>query len=297
MRHALALTLSLLVVVALLETTLRMLQPDRPPELFGIPGNCLRRSALLGVEYKPRCKGRVHTWRVATNSLGLRGRGVEEDSIRVLAVGASIAFGFGVNSFQTYPMQLEYLLNRDRPRPRYQVVNAGVPGYTSYQGLLYFRERGLALNPAFAIVGFGLNDAHRSGDIEAAIMRQRRALQGLEVEETPLRSALIEWVRSLGRPLEEPQVSVSGFERNYAEIVRLAASRDVKLIFLSFMEDGNPYHGVLQRLAEVHEIPLVEYAGPRLDPVHPTPIGYKVLARQIWKEMIARGYVPPPLDG
>ena len=69
---------------------------------------------------------------VTTNSMGLRGREPTATAVppRVLAVGDSSVFGFGLADEQTFPAQLERLL---APAGAIQVVNGGVPGYTCPQ--------------------------------------------------------------------------------------------------------------------------------------------------------------------
>src|SRR5262249_3158020 len=56
-----------------------------------------------------------------------------------------------------FPALLEQALNA-RGIGRYEVLNAGVPGYNSVAELTYLREQGLALSPEWVVVGFNLND-------------------------------------------------------------------------------------------------------------------------------------------
>ncbi len=99
---------------------------------------------------------------VSTNSLGLRNGevGEKEGRYRVLAVGNSCTFGLGVANEMTWPAQLERVMNRTLGRGA-EVINAGVPGYTSFQGLQYLEANGLALEPDLVIVSFGFNDSDR----------------------------------------------------------------------------------------------------------------------------------------
>jgi hypothetical protein len=76
---------------------------------------------------------------------------------RVLAVGDSCTFGSGVGQSGTYPMQLEHHLLSMRNEPRFEVLNAGVPGFTSFQSLGLFEMEGAALSPDAVI--FGSNQA------------------------------------------------------------------------------------------------------------------------------------------
>src|SRR5262245_25249513 len=83
---------------------------------------------------------------------------------RILALGDSCTFGmlmrgkyFGYVR-NPYPLALEKLL-ADRVGPgRFEVYNAGVPGYNSYQGLMLLRSRLRSLAPDLITVRFGWND-------------------------------------------------------------------------------------------------------------------------------------------
>ena len=83
---------------------------------------------------------------------------------RILCLGSSFTRGWPFlkpeQDGEIYPAVLQALLNGSRAEgePRYEVINAGVGGFTSYQGLLYLRERLLRLKPDLITVAFGAND-------------------------------------------------------------------------------------------------------------------------------------------
>jgi hypothetical protein len=56
------------------------------------------------------------------------------DRFRILALGDSFTYGHGVRSEETYVKQLEAMLNHKLGNRgiRYEVLNAGVPGYKSW---------------------------------------------------------------------------------------------------------------------------------------------------------------------
>lgn len=100
---------------------------------------------------------------IRTNSLGLRGAEVERDKpagvVRIVALGDSVTFGWGLRSEDAYPSQLASLLATLRPNQRFEVVNAGVSGYGTWQQLLWLQESGLELQPDVVVVQAHLNDA------------------------------------------------------------------------------------------------------------------------------------------
>ncbi len=74
---------------------------------------------------------------------------------RLLVLGDSFAFGFFVDDHQTFSARLA---RRPTPAP-VEVLNAGVPGYSAAQGLLYLRELLPSTNPDAVAIAFGTNDA------------------------------------------------------------------------------------------------------------------------------------------
>lgn len=98
-----------------------------------------------------------------TDSRGLRSAEVSlpkpPGTYRVLAVGDSCTFGSGAGQADTWPAQLERDLSRARGDLRFEVLNAGVPGFTSYQALRYLELEGFDLDPDAVAFTTAVNDA------------------------------------------------------------------------------------------------------------------------------------------
>ena len=80
---------------------------------------------------------------------------------RLIAMGDSITFGYGVDDAETYPARLEYLLNerrRSASAVRYEVINAGVVGYSSAEGLRQLARDLLVYRPDVLLVSYAIND-------------------------------------------------------------------------------------------------------------------------------------------
>lgn len=72
-----------------------------------------------------------------------------EGVYRVVVLGDSVPFGWGVGEDEPFPRVLETLLQQ-RPRRdgrRYEVVNAGSPGWGLVEAGLWLRDEGLAMAP------------------------------------------------------------------------------------------------------------------------------------------------------
>ena len=93
------------------------------------------------------------TYRI--NSLGLRGDevGPTNAARRVLTLGNSCTFGWGVPYQSTFSARLEENLGG-----AYEVINAGIPGYSSFQGRRFFERELVHLKPDVVVIMFGWND-------------------------------------------------------------------------------------------------------------------------------------------
>ena len=106
-------------------------------------------------------------WRIALNADGFRSPPMPRDKkpgvLRIACIGDSWTFGMNVNQDATYPGRLETLLKQQRPTADLEVMNFGVLGYSSFQGLQLLKSRVLDLRPDVLVIGFGMNDSSVSG--------------------------------------------------------------------------------------------------------------------------------------
>jgi lysophospholipase L1-like esterase len=98
----------------------------------------------------------------AINKQGFRGEVIPmlkpKGVFRIFCIGDSCAFGNALQHTQAYPFYLEGLLKRPGNKVAYEVVNAGVPGYSSLQGLRHLQRDILPYQPDLVIASFGWND-------------------------------------------------------------------------------------------------------------------------------------------
>ena len=97
------------------------------------------------------------------NSLGYRGDEItvpKPDGVfRIVAMGGSTTYGeFIEDNDLTYPAQLEQVLREDYGYENVEVVNAGVPAYTSWESLVSLQFRVLDLEPDLIIIYHAIND-------------------------------------------------------------------------------------------------------------------------------------------
>jgi lysophospholipase L1-like esterase len=95
-------------------------------------------SNISGVPYilKPNIHAVWAKTDIITNFDGIRDRrefgDKNRNTFRILSIGDSITFGFGIDQDETYPKQMEYLLNKYKKSDKiYEVINAGISGFNA----------------------------------------------------------------------------------------------------------------------------------------------------------------------
>jgi hypothetical protein len=98
------------------------------------------------------------------NSLGFRDDEVTPEKLpetfRILVVGDSVSYGIRVNHPFVYSERLEHYLNARSKNPslRYEVVNASVCGWNTFNEVSFIGATGIKLDPDIIILQFHPND-------------------------------------------------------------------------------------------------------------------------------------------
>jgi lysophospholipase L1-like esterase len=166
--------LSMFIALALLEAGIRIF---RPQEINFWDSSSIRRLQSVPphfVENIPNGRAMFIGVPVAIDSYGLRGDEVRipkpTNTKRILAVGDSITFGYGIRVEDTYAQVLEKLLNNNASTSsqQYEVLNGGTLGGSLSDYYHFLTDKALALQPDIVVVGLALNDIliyERSGAI------------------------------------------------------------------------------------------------------------------------------------
>lgn len=128
--------------------------------------NPYRADGVLGYAHRPNWETVHETdeFRVTvhTNDLGLRGAPAAAakppGTCRILVLGDSFAFGFGVEDDEAFPAVLARALPPPPGFDRLEVLNAGVAGWSADQYLLYLETQGFALAPDLLLLAVTEND-------------------------------------------------------------------------------------------------------------------------------------------
>lgn len=81
------------------------------------------------------------------------------DEIRLLFLGDSCTFGFLLPHTEAVAQQVEKELRRRFPGVSVECINAGVPGFSVFQGWRLLETEGAGYQPDLVIASFGWNDA------------------------------------------------------------------------------------------------------------------------------------------
>jgi lysophospholipase L1-like esterase len=100
---------------------------------------------------------------VAINSQGLRDKEYTltkpAGTYRIMMLGDSTTFGWGVPADATVAKILERQLNAADFGRSFEVLNAGVGNYGTVQEVTYYLQRGLAFHPDLVVLEYFINDA------------------------------------------------------------------------------------------------------------------------------------------
>ena len=150
---------SFLIMCALAEGISSLMIPA--PITWRDPQEIYNHDPLLGHALAPGQNSFTHSFPVVTNSYGFRDREYplipQAGTVRILCLGDSLTFGDGVAVEDTYPKQLETMLN-GRGKHKYEVINTGVPSYDTWQEVTFFKTKGVQFEPRIVVLGFYGND-------------------------------------------------------------------------------------------------------------------------------------------
>jgi lysophospholipase L1-like esterase len=176
------------------------------------------------------------------NSHRMKGAEVSEQKpagvFRVMTYGDSNTDGPDQGG---WPGNLQAVLQRNaHTGVVYEVLNAGVAGYSSHQGLLRFRQQVDRFEPNLVLVSFGWNDlAGAIGAPDSSFRPPHPILVSLERFFLHYRSYLI--LKRYRRPQPAaqegadlgPRVSIENYIRNMEEFLEAADAHDAKVVFLT----------------------------------------------------------------
>ena len=118
----------------------------------------------LKYRHKPSWETRYGDVLITYNERGLRDRPIlpkAQDEFRILALGDSATFGWGVPQNEIFTSRLERIL-QSRLQRTVRVINSGVGGYNTVQEVMYFKQEGISFQPDLVILTYVENDVEQN---------------------------------------------------------------------------------------------------------------------------------------
>lgn len=208
----------------------------------------------------PREWGELTPFTIQTNSSGLRmARPLPEkkEGLRIICMGNSCTFGWGVNRDETYPRQLEKLIVSRMGITGVEVWNAGIPGYTSDQGVRFFEKEVSRWDPDILVLSFGFNDSRLAAMSDRELHNRRKSPIG-RVVATVSRWRLYRFLESVirqdddmpeARPRNGPRVSAEDYGRNLGRVIDEAKAGGITPVLLALVMPED-YRREIGRVAE-----------------------------------------------
>ncbi|MCI0528766.1 MAG: hypothetical protein L0Y56_15110, partial [Nitrospira sp.] len=131
--------------------------------VYGLKG-IVQASPYEGIVYelKPNLRGSFKDVPFFTNSKGLRdfeySYHKKENTFRMVGLGDSSLFGWGVKMEDISLKVLERRLNQNSPFIKYEVINFSVPGYNTAIEVEVFIQKCLKYSPDLVLMNFNTND-------------------------------------------------------------------------------------------------------------------------------------------
>ena len=151
----------------------------------------------------------------------------KKDDYYIFTIGDS-------NTFGSWPEYLNSFFRNNHAGVK--VVNAGIPGYSSFQGLRYFEEI-LRYKLYMALISFGTNDAHRVTVSDKEYVFNKRFFNSriTQFRLFQLFSALSDIILMKNKKENHlvPRVSLKEYEDNICNIIDLADKNHVKIVLLT----------------------------------------------------------------
>jgi len=98
------------------------------------------------------------------------------DIVRIIFLGDSYTFGWGVNIEDSWPKVVERLLNENSDNKTYEVFNLGVPGYNTAQEVTLYKNKGLKYDPDMVLIHVFSNDLSNFTEEELEAKKYKQEL-------------------------------------------------------------------------------------------------------------------------
>ena len=242
-------------------------------------------------------------WKLSVEFRGIKhSREKERGVFRIICLGDSMTQGHGIHGSslpreQTYVFYLKKTLEDSHIDKKFEIINAGVGGYSSLQGLRYLEGKLIEFNPDLVISWFGVND-----DSDALFFADKDQRLSSKVDQKAdgllERSKLYLFFKNIIFRPNLKRVSTNDYYKNCEKMLLLAKKNNFEIAFVAPVElEGKrieyylPYKKVLEKLKSKYNCITIELRDVLnlnseidkffIDNCHATAEGNKLIAELI----------------
>jgi lysophospholipase L1-like esterase len=237
-----SLVFSLLLLLSIEVSISFLLPQSRLDKILAV----LERSPNLIWKQRPNLKTIFFKEEIITDGLGLRNK-IKLDSknkTRMVVLGASPSFGWGVPQSETYAKRIEkYFSNK------LEVINAAHIGHSSYQGLEFLKQNIEILKPDIISIPYVINDVDRFRFFEHSnkadhermapnsfaiqIVNYLNKFETTRLIRTVLKKLPLSYPTTSNKAKNlTPRVPLKEYEKNLREFITLSKIHNFKIIFI-----------------------------------------------------------------
>ncbi len=251
--------------------------------------------------------------KVKINSKGLRDKEYtyekNNETYRIIVMGNSITFGWGVEQDLVYTEIIERELNNNSLGKKYEVINLGVCNYQLQQELLFLKTEGIKYRPDLIIYPYFIRDAKFISRISYNnVLRNSYLLSFLKsklmiIDSKYNKKSNFRYVYK--NLYKENSIEKKNFDANIVELQKFTKENNIPLLVVLIPELHNlrdyPFvdihNYVKSKFTEEEVIDVLPFFDKQIDPekywvsledAHPNEFGHKIIAGAILKELRKR---------
>ncbi len=248
------------------------------------------------------------------------------NTVRIALLGDSVAFGARVKVEDDFASLMQNALNARADGRRYEVLNFGVSGYSTWQELSTLKQKALAYKPDLVLLAFVMNDLYDNNQAAGQGYLTMTRVQGI-AKWLRENSGFYRFVREQVLSVEsrvvlqnpcaqaDPWACWDNTRTLLDDMDTTARAGGAKFAIVAFpvnQQVGTPdpafaarYQGVMADYAREHQVAEIDLlpaflaekaTGGELfvDDYHPNERGHALTARVILEQVDALGLLPPP---
>ena len=243
------------------------------------------------------------------------------NTFRIIVLGDSITFGWGVELNESYPKIIENLLNSNptlKSDIKYEVLNFGVPGYSISEKVRFFEKLGIKFNPDLVIIQYGSDDIINNTELK---MLSEKILSNYMTENSinNIDSITQALLNKKTKEMYVEELSKKSFDEVWKNIeypleelgnITVRTNKSV-LIWIIHSNDAIPHFSIKEQLKNLKEV-SIKYKWDILIGImdknynkynwwdliihpedgHPNAFTHKLIAKEIYEKLIKDKLIP-----